>query len=286
MAARWRRRRGRGAGQFRRSHRCRAYRGGAGAGCPSARWAGAPGRGERALARVPPGAAWPHPGQHVHELAQEIYDLAGRLDPDRYLALATAVYAELLVAGWTCVGEFHYLHHAPGGPTAMADALRAAAVRAGIRFTLLDTCYLTGGFGQPLAREQARFGDATVAAWADRLGAHPADTATSRSGAAIHSVRAVPREVLPEVVAAAGTRPLHVHLAEQASEVAGCRAAYGVSPARLLHDSGVLGPQTTAVHAIHLDDTDIRLLRPGRGLTCTCSTPRPRCTLHTAPACR
>ena len=198
---------------------------------------------------------------------QEMYALASQLDPDRYLSLATAVYAELVVAGWTCVAEFHYLHHVPGArrPTAMADALRAAAARAGIRLTLLDTCYLTGGFGAGgivtgLAPAQARFGDATVAAWADRLGAHPADTATSRSGAAIHSVRAVPREVLPEVVAAAGTRPLHVHLAEQASEVADCRAVYGVSPARLLHDSGVLGPQTTAVHAIHLDDTDIRLL--------------------------
>ncbi|MGH3920384.1 MAG: formimidoylglutamate deiminase [Pseudonocardiaceae bacterium] len=196
---------------------------------------------------------------------KEMYDLAGRLDPDRYLALATAVYAELVVAGWTCVGEFHYLHHAHGSSTAMADALRAAAARAGIRLTLLDTCYLTGGFGAGgivtgLAPEQALFGDADVAAWADRLGSHPADTASSRTGAAIHSVRAVPPEVLPEVVVAAGTRPLHVHLAEQASEVAGCRAAYGVSPARLLHDSGVLGPLTTAVHAIHLDDADIRLL--------------------------
>jgi formiminoglutamate deiminase len=196
-----------------------------------------------------------------------MYDLASRLDPDRYLSLATAVYAELVVAGWTCVAEFHYLHHVPGArrSTVMADALRAAAARAGIRLTLLDTCYLTGGFGAGgivtgLTPEQVRFGDATVAAWADRLGAHPADTATSRRGAAIHSVRAVPREALPEVVAAARTRPLHVHLAEQASEVADCRAAYGVSPARLLHDSGVLGPQTTAVHAIHLDDTDIRLL--------------------------
>ncbi|MGH3775610.1 MAG: formimidoylglutamate deiminase [Pseudonocardiaceae bacterium] len=196
---------------------------------------------------------------------KEMYDLAGRLDPDRYLALATAVYAELVVAGWTCVGEFHYLHHVHGSPTAMADALRAAAARAGIRLTLLDTCYLTGGFGAGgiatgLTPEQALFGDADVAAWVDRLGSHPADTAISRTGAAIHTVRAVPREVLPDVVVAAGTRPLHVHLAEQASEVAGCRATYGVSPARLLHDSGVLGPRTTAVHAIHLDDADIRLL--------------------------
>jgi len=210
---------------------------------------------------------------------KEMYDLAGRLDPDRYLALATAVYAELVVTGWTCVGEFHYLHHVPGVrcPTAMADALRTAAARAGIRLTLLDTCYLTGGIPTggstvPLARDQARFGDGTVAGWANRLAAHPADSAASRTGAAIHSVRAVPREALPEVVAAAGTRPLHVHLAEQASEVADCRAAYGVSPARLLHEGGVLGPRTTAVHAIHLDESDIRLLGAAGVSVAACPT--------------
>ncbi|MGH3907848.1 MAG: formimidoylglutamate deiminase [Pseudonocardiaceae bacterium] len=194
-----------------------------------------------------------------------MYDLAGRLDPDRYLTLATAVYAEMVLAGWTSVGEFHYLHHAPGGrryaqPTVMADALRTAAARAGIRLTLLDTCYLAGGFGAGLAPEQARFGDATVAAWADRLGAHPVDTASSRTGAAIHSVRAVPLQALPDVVAVAGTCPLHVHLAEQADEVAGCRAVYQRSPARVLSDAGVLGPRTTAVHAIHLDSADVGLL--------------------------
>jgi formiminoglutamate deiminase len=194
-----------------------------------------------------------------------MYELAGRLDPDSYLALATAVFTELVAAGWTCVGEFHYLHHAPGGqrytrPTVMADAVRAAAARAGIRLTLLDTCYLSGGIGVELTAEQARFADTAVTDWADRLGNHPADTGLHRTGAAIHSVRTVPREVLPDVVAAAGDRPLHVHLAEQVREVVACRAAYGVSPARVLHDAGVLGARTTAVHAIHLDEADIRLL--------------------------
>lgn len=210
---------------------------------------------------------------------QEMYDLAGRLDPDRYLALATAAYAELVVAGWTCVGEFHYLHHIPGGrrAAAMADALRTAAARAGIRLTLLDTCYLTGGIPTgggtaPLAPEQAGFGDGTVTRWADRLASYPPDSAASRTAAAIHSVRAVPREALPEVAAAAGTRPLHVHLAEQADEVAECRAAYGVSPARLLHDSGVLSPRTTAVHAIHLDQVDIGLLGAAGVSVAACPT--------------
>jgi formiminoglutamate deiminase len=204
-----------------------------------------------------------------------MYRLASRLDPDSYLALATAVYAELVVAGWTCVGEFHYLHHAPGGrrytqPTVMADAVRAAAARTGIRLTLLDTCYLAGGIGLELAAEQARFGDTTVAEWAARLGAHPVDTSWYRTGAAIHSVRAVPREALPEAVGAAGDRPLHVHLAEQADEVAACRGAYGRSPTQVLYDTGVLGLRTTAVHAIHLDETDIRLLGDARTSVAAC----------------
>jgi cytosine/adenosine deaminase-related metal-dependent hydrolase len=111
-----------------------------------------------------------------------------------------------------------------------------------------------------LAAAQAPFGDVTVAEWANRLAAHPAGTDRIRTGAAIHSVRAVPREALPEVVAAAGNLPLHVHLAEQADEVVDCRSAYGAGPARLLQDAGALGARTTAVHAIHLDEADIRLL--------------------------
>ena len=88
---------------------------------------------------------------------QQMYAVAATLDPDRYLALARAVYAEMVLAGYTVVGEFHYLHHAPGGrpyadPNAMGAALVQAATEAGIRLTLLDTCYLSGG----LARGRSR----------------------------------------------------------------------------------------------------------------------------------
>ena len=89
-----------------------------------------------------------------------MYAVAARLDPDSYHALATAVYAEMALAGITCVGEFHYLHHGPGGapyadPNAMGEALVAAAAEAGIRITLLDTCYLTGGIGAAAGRPAA-----------------------------------------------------------------------------------------------------------------------------------
>ncbi|HET8641199.1 MAG TPA: amidohydrolase family protein, partial [Pseudonocardiaceae bacterium] len=107
---------------------------------------------------------------------QAMYSLADRLDPDGYRRLATAVYAELVLAGWTCVGEFHYLHHGAAGagydePNAMAAALREAACAAGIRLTLLDACYLAGGVGDPAAGTQLRFSDGTAQRWARRFGA-------------------------------------------------------------------------------------------------------------------
>src|SRR5215472_7648217 len=102
-----------------------------------------------------------------------MYQVADRLDPDSYLALATAVYAEMALAGVSSVGEFHYLHHAPGGtpyadPNAMGEALVAAAGEAGIRITLLDTAYLSSGFGQAPDQHQLRFSDGTAEAWAER----------------------------------------------------------------------------------------------------------------------
>src|SRR5439155_335408 len=108
---------------------------------------------------------------------ERMYQVAGRLDPDSYLALARAVYAEMALAGITCVGEFHYVHHQPDGkpyadPNAMGRALIQAAAEAGLRITLLDTCYLTGGLDQngvlPLAGPQVRFSDGDGSRWADR----------------------------------------------------------------------------------------------------------------------
>ncbi len=197
---------------------------------------------------------------------EQMYAAAGRLDPDSYFALARATFAEMASAGFTSVGEFHYVHHRPGGapyddPNAMGAAVGAAAREVGLRMTLLDTCYLAGGFGLPLSAEQARFGDGDVRAWAARISRHdPGDAAVI--GAAIHSVRAVPREALSSVAAWARDRdaPLHVHLSEQVAENEACLAAHGLTPAELLAAEGVLGPRTTVVHATHLTDRDIALL--------------------------
>ena len=141
----------------------------------------------------------------------------------------------------------------------MGEALRAAATDAGLRLTLLDTCYLAGGIGQPLEGAQLRFGDGTVDAWASRMSDLAPDRST-RIGVAIHSVRAVAADDLAVVVAAAGGRPLHAHVSEQPGENEQCLAAYGCTPTRLLHEHGVLSDRTTAVHATHLTDDDIALL--------------------------
>ncbi|HZI98745.1 MAG TPA: formimidoylglutamate deiminase [Actinomycetales bacterium] len=209
---------------------------------------------------------------------EAMYSVARRLDPDSYLALARAVYAEMALAGVTAVGEFHYLHHGDDGrpyaePNAMAEALRQAATEAGVRLTLLDTCYLAGGLDaggyRPLDPVQRRFADADVGSWAERVAGIRPD-ANTRVGAAIHSVRAVEPRDLPAVADVAG--PLHVHLSEQPAENEACLAVHGVTPTRLLADAGVLGPRTTAVHATHLTDDDVDLLGAGRTSICLCPT--------------
>ena len=209
-----------------------------------------------------------------------MYLLASRLDPDNYLALARAVYAEMALAGITTVGEFHYVHHGPGGQpysdrNAMGHALQQAARDAGIRLTLLDTCYLEGGLDAtghlPLDELQLRFSDKTVDSWASRARDIDAPPGTV-TGAAIHSVRAVARDDLALVAVASADRPLHVHLSEQPAENRSALAYYDRTPAELLDQSGALTPRTTVVHATHLAAGDIQVLGGARVTACFCPT--------------
>ncbi|MFD4556888.1 formimidoylglutamate deiminase [Streptomyces sp. NPDC058469] len=207
-----------------------------------------------------------------------MYSFADQLTPDTYHALARAVYAEMALAGITAVGEFHYVHHAHGGtpyadPNAMGEALIAAASEAGIRITLLDTAYLSSGFGQPPNRHQLRFSDGSADAWAERCSLLK-ERDHARIGAAIHSVRAVPARELATVAGWAEERraPLHVHLSEQTAENDACRTAHDCTPTRLLADHGVLGRRTTGVHNTHLTDEDIALLGSTGTGTCMCPT--------------
>jgi len=209
---------------------------------------------------------------------EAMYEVAARLDPDSLHALARATYGEMVLAGFTCVGEFHYVHLDPGGkpyadPNAMGEALVAAAADAGIRITLLDVCYLHGGIGRELEPGQRRFSDGSVDAWIRRV-SDRRWTDHARSGAAVHSVRACTPEEIAQVATWSELQrlPLHAHVSEQPAENEDCRAAYGRTPTEVLHDAGALADRFTAVHATHLTDDDVRLLGEARTAVCLCPT--------------
>ncbi|HSP08245.1 MAG TPA: formimidoylglutamate deiminase [Candidatus Dormibacteraeota bacterium] len=209
-------------------------------------------------------------GGDFWEWRQEMYR-ATEWSAEGYLDHCASVFKEMLAAGITAVGEFHYLH---AGGNELGRSVIAAARRTGIRLTLLDTCYLHGGVdGRPLEGAQRSFSDGDAQRWAARVD-ELEDGDGVRIAAAIHSVRAVDPASMRLVAAWARKRgaPLHVHLAEQPAEVDQCVAAHGCTPAALLEREGVLGDDVTAVHAIHVDERDISLLGRRRVAVCACST--------------
>jgi formiminoglutamate deiminase len=211
-----------------------------------------------------------------------MYALAAVVDPDNVFELARSTYAEMALAGITAVGEFHYLHHRPDGrpyadPNVMGGALIAAAAEAGVRLTLLDTCYLRAGFraGSPLTGVQVRFSDGDAERWVDRVeDLAPGAGSGWRLGAAIHSVRAVDERSMGVVAGWARARgaPLHMHLSEQPGENEEALAATGRTPAGLAGAAGVLGPHTVAVHATHLTGGDVEALGAMSTGVCLCPT--------------
>jgi formiminoglutamate deiminase len=187
---------------------------------------------------------------------EDMYELAATLTPDRTYELALGTYREMRRAGITTVGEFDYVHH--------SEALVAAADEAGIRLTLLDACYLAGGFDVEPNDAQRRFSDGDAASWAERV----SQIRGAKVGAAIHSVRAVPTDQMATVVEFARGRPLHFHVSEQRAENDQCLAKHGMTPVQLLAEVGALGPDSTAVHATHLHDQDDL----GETTICMCPT--------------
>lgn len=205
---------------------------------------------------------------------ERMYEASSRLDPESYFELARAVFAEMVVAGYTAVGEFHYVHHRPDGtpyPHGMELAIDAAARDVGIRLTLLDTAYFAGGVGRPLAAEQVRFSDRSADAYLERW--HALRDRVDRLGAAIHSVRAVaPDDVAAIVAGLPGDVPLHAHVSEQPQENADSLAAFGRTPTQLLSDLGALSPRFSAVHATHLTARDIHVLGEASSSIVMCPT--------------
>jgi formimidoylglutamate deiminase len=187
----------------------------------------------------------------------------------------------MLRAGYTSVGEFHYLHADPRGapyadPNELAKRVIAAAEDVGIRIRLIDAAYATGGIGQPLAPPQRRFATHDRDRWLEqvaRLGDWAARGRLASVGVAAHSVRAVPADWLAPIhaFACAHDLPFHSHASEQPAEVVACEAAYGLRPVELLAERGVLDGRTTLVHATHISAREVSLL--GIAATvCACPT--------------
>jgi len=211
---------------------------------------------------------------------EHMYRVAAHLDPDRYHRLARATFAEMVLAGYTAVGEFHYVHHQPDGTpyadrNAMGEALVAAAADAGLRITLLDTVYLHGGLGpdgyEPASVRQRRFVDASAESWIERV-ERIRVPAHARLGAAIHSIRAVDPDAIATIAdwAVPADAPLHAHVSEQPAENEQSLAVHGVTPVEVFAD--VLAGRFTAVHATHLTDRDIQMLGSAGSTVCLCPT--------------
>jgi formiminoglutamate deiminase len=207
-----------------------------------------------------------------------MYVLANRLTPDSYRELATAVFAEMALAGITGVGEFHYVHHQPDGtpyadPNAMGRAMVEAAGTAGVRLALLDSAYLHAMIDAPdTLSEQRRFSDGTIDRWLDRVDLLGDGGDGWTVGLAPHSVRAVHPNELAEVVGSRFGRVVHLHVSEQPAENAACVAATGMTPTEVLADVGLLGRHLTAVHATHMTERDITLLGGAHAHVCMCPT--------------
>jgi formimidoylglutamate deiminase len=213
---------------------------------------------------------------------QAMYALANRIEPDDLQLLATQLFIEMLKAGYTSVAEFHYLHRQTDGASyadrnALWDAVAAAAAASGIALTFLPTLYQTSDFGaQPLKREQARFAldtDRFLRAVADRIDAAlPTASATLRTGAAFHSLRAVPLATLREAAQALRgldpTLPLHIHVAEQVKEVQACQAHTGRRPIELLLDTGLVDEHWCLVHATHATAGELQGIAASRAAVC------------------
>lgn len=203
-----------------------------------------------------------------------MYRIAANLDPDTYFRFAEAAYTEMALAGFTTVAEFHYVHAEAGGASASNEfglALKAAAASVGIRLTLLDTCYLSSGFGAPVAGAQLQFTDGSAKAWRQRVEQLPTDD-LFKVGAAVHSVRAVPEAEMRVVAdwAEAAAAPLHVHFSEQQREVDDCIAKTRCTPTELLDRAGVWGPRTTGVHGVYVTPSDVATIAKNESMVCVC----------------
>jgi formimidoylglutamate deiminase len=214
---------------------------------------------------------------------QMMYALANRITPQQLQIVATQLFVEMLKAGYTSVAEFHYLHRAAdgsryaGGVNPLWEAISHAARAAGIGLTFLPTLYQSGDFGgQPLKPEQARFNldtDEFLRAVERRIAdERRANNPLLRTGAAFHSLRAVPLDHLRQAALALRgideSMPVHVHVAEQILEVRACEQATGRRPVQLLLEQELLTPYWCVVHATHASAAELAGLAAADAVVC------------------
>jgi formimidoylglutamate deiminase len=204
---------------------------------------------------------------------ETMYRVAQALEPEMVHAAALMLYVEMLENGTTSVGEFHYVHHDRSGvPYAdvgeMAARVVEAATDAEIALTLLPVLYQTSDFDRAPLPEQRRFLCSTDAYL--RLVERCAQLA--RVGIAPHSLRAVPPDALAHVLESFPSGPVHIHVAEQEREVAGCLAARGARPVAWLLEHADVDDRWCLVHATHLDDAEVRAIADSGSVVGLCPT--------------
>jgi formimidoylglutamate deiminase len=213
-----------------------------------------------------------------------MYRFLERIGPDELAAIAAQLYVEMLEAGYTAVGEFHYLHHRPDGgayddPAELSRAIVSAQRQAGIGLTHLPALYMAGGFGgAPPDAGQRRFLhdlDAFGALLEQVAGALEGDP-DLRLGIAPHSLRAVPDQALLEAIAVLEridrNAPIHIHVAEQVREVRDCLAWCGRRPVAHLLELAPVGPRWCLIHATHMDDDETADLARSGAVAGLCPT--------------
>jgi len=208
---------------------------------------------------------------------ESMYRFASRMTPARLKIVALQLYREMLVAGYTSVAEFHYLHRsAQGNPAEQVDMSRAlldAAAEAGIGLTLLPVLYRHAGFGEiPPVPAQAHFTNTLddYSALIVNLQSLLDGYANANLGIAVHSLRAVPMDDIIEITSAFPGLPVHMHIAEQLLEVDACMAFSGMRPVQWLFDNIEVDERWCLVHATHIDKTEIKQLANSRALVGLC----------------